>query len=606
MIHRVNVNASNKKVNNIRQSSFIWSLPEPLRFWLLSILVALLAGCSTVPVEPEPVGTPEPIAAKPEQPITQPDPDDYPVAPFPGDSLYELLVAEVAGYRSRYDIALDKYVAAVIETRDPGVAARATRLALYLKKYPEALETALIWAEVDPENVSARRHAMDLLLSADNLEAAIGHMEAVKQLGGKASFDVFAYRAAGLAPKQREAVLAAITEMLDRYPEDEQLLFSKAVLLEQSGQLPEALVIAEELLTVAEKLNVIVLKVRVLDAMHREDDAIAYLTGVVDVPQPDRRLQLILARMLFEKGDLEAAKVQYNNVLNVSPNDGDVLFALALIALEQEDDLQAQAHLERMVRWNRRSGEAHYYLGGIAERRSDTMAALEEYAQAGDGYEFIPAQARIASLLANDGLWEEARAHLENLRAQKPAHRQQLILIEAQLLADRGQEQETLDFLEPILQQEPENIELLYYRAMTGQRFGRLDILEADLRRVIELDPENADALNALGYTLTDQTNRHEEALVLIEKALAIKPDEAAFIDSLGWVQYRLSNFEKALTYLRQAYEMFQNDEIAAHLGEVLWVAGDKNKANQVWREALKLTPESEILKNVIQRFRIE
>jgi len=606
MIHRVNVNASNKKVNNIRQSSFIWSLPEPLRFWLLSILVALLAGCSTVPVEPEPVGTPEPIAAKPEQPITQPDPDDYPVAPFPGDSLYELLVAEVAGYRSRYDIALDKYVAAVIETRDPGVAARATRLALYLKKYPEALETALIWAEVDPENVSARRHAMDLLLSADNLEAAIGHMEAVKQLGGKASFDVFAYRAAGLAPKQREAVLAAITEMLDRYPEDEQLLFSKAVLLEQSGQLPEALVIAEELLTVAEKLNVIVLKVRVLDAMHREDDAIAYLTGVVDVPQPDRRLQLILARMLFEKGDLEAAKVQYNNVLNVSPNDGDVLFALALIALEQEDDLQAQAHLERMVRWNRRSGEAHYYLGGIAERCLDTMAALKEYAQAGDGYEFIPAQARIASLLANDGLWEEARAHLENLRAQKPAHRQQLILIEAQLLADRGQEQETLDFLEPILQQEPENIELLYYRAMTGQRFGRLDILEADLRRVIELDPENADALNALGYTLTDQTNRHEEALVLIEKALAIKPDEAAFIDSLGWVQYRLSNFEKALTYLRQAYEMFQNDEIAAHLGEVLWVAGDKNKANQVWREALKLTPESEILKNVIQRFRIE
>jgi tetratricopeptide (TPR) repeat protein len=606
MIHRVNVNASNKKVNNIRQSSFIWSLPEPLRFWLLSILVALLAGCSTMPVEPEPVRTPEPIASKPTQPITQPDPDDYPVAPFPGDSLYELLVAEVAGYRSRYDIALDKYMAAVIETRDPGVAARATRLALYLKKYPEALETALIWAEVDPENVSARRHAMDLLLRADELEAAIGHMEAVKQLGGKASFDVFAYRAAGLAPKQREAVLAAITEMLERYPEDEQLLFSKAVLLEQSGRLPEALVIAEELLTVAEKLNVIVLKVRVLDAMHREDDAIAYLTGVVGVPQPDRRLQLILARMLFEKGDLEAAKVQYNNVLNVSPNDGDVLFALALIALEQEDDLQAQAHLERMVRWNRRSGEAHYYLGGIAERRSDTMAALEEYAQAGDGYEFIPAQARIASLLANDGLWEEARAHLDNLRAQKPAHRQQLILIEAQLLADRGQEQETLDFLEPILQQEPENIELLYYRAMTGQRFGRLDILEADLRRVIELDPENADALNALGYTLTDQTNRHEEALVLIEKALAIKPDEAAYIDSLGWVQYRLSNFEKALTYLRQAYEMFQNDEIAAHLGEVLWVAGDKNKANQVWQEALKLTPESEILKNVIQRFRIE
>ena len=147
------MNASNKKVNNIRLSSFLRTLREPRRFCLLSILVALLAGCSTAPVEPEPVSTPEPTVAKPAPPKPRPDPDDYPVAPFPGDSLYELLVAEVAGYRSRYDIALDKYVDAVVETRDPGVAARATGLALYLKKYAEALETALIWAEVDPENV---------------------------------------------------------------------------------------------------------------------------------------------------------------------------------------------------------------------------------------------------------------------------------------------------------------------------------------------------------------------------------------------------------------------------------------------------------------------
>jgi Flp pilus assembly protein TadD len=141
---------------------------------------------------------------------------------------------------------------------------------------------------------------------------------------------------------------------------------------------------------------------------------------------------------------------------------------------------------------------------------------------------------------------------------------------------------------------------------MTGQRFGQLDILEADLRRVIELDPDNADALNALGYTLTDQTDRHEEALELIEKALKIKPHEASFIDSLGWVQYRLNNFQIALTHLRRAFEMFRNDEIAAHLGEVLWVVGDRTEANQVWEKGLELAPESEILKDVIQRFRVK
>ncbi|MDA0273135.1 MAG: tetratricopeptide repeat protein, partial [Proteobacteria bacterium] len=214
------------------------------------------------------------------------------------------------------------------------------------------------------------------------------------------------------------------------------------------------------------------------------------------------------------------------------------------------------------------------------------------------------AQARIASLLANEGRWDEARAHLGNLRADKPEHRQQLIFIEAQLLADRGMDQEAFDFLDLILAQEPQNVELLYYRAMTGQRFGRPDILEADLRRVIELDPNNADALNALGYTLTDQTDRHEEALELIEKALTIKPDEAAFLDSMGWVQYRLNNYDLALTYLRRAFELFLNDEIAAHLGEVLWVVGDRTEANQVWEKGLELAPDSEILKKVIQRFR--
>lgn len=610
----MNVNASNNKVNNIRRSSFLQALfpralflregPESLRFWLLAVLVVLIAGCSSAPVEPEPVSVPEPVVAEPAEPKPRPEPDDYPVAPFPGDSLYELLVAEVAGYRSRYDVALEKYMDAVVETRDPGVAARATRLALYLKKYGEALETALIWAEVDPENVNAHRHAVDLLLRAGELEPAIGHMEAVKQLGGMASFDIFAYRAAGLAPEQRAPVLSAITEMLARHPGDEQLLFSRAVLLEQSGQLPEALSIAEELLAVSEKPNVIILKASILGEMQRQEEAVAYLTGVVDVAQPNRRLQLILARMLFEKGDLEAAKVQYSNVLKVSPNDGDVLFALALIALEQGNDLKAQEHLERMVRWNQRSGEAHYYLGGIAERRSDTAAALQEYDQAGEGYEFIPAQARIASLLVNEGRWDEARAHLGNLRAHKPEHRQQLILIEAQLLADRGMDQEAFDFLDLILEQEPQNVELLYYRAMTGQRFGRLDILEADLSRVIELDPDNADAMNALGYTLTDQTDRHEEALELIEKALAIKPDEAAFLDSMGWVQYRLNNYDIALTYLRRAFELFLNDEIAAHLGEVLWVVGDRIEANQIWEKGLEHAPDSEILKKVIQRFR--
>ncbi|MEX2365480.1 MAG: tetratricopeptide repeat protein, partial [Pseudohongiellaceae bacterium] len=139
--------------------------------------------------------------------------------------------------------------------------------------------------------------------------------------------------------------------------------------------------------------------------------------------------------------------------------------------------------------------------------------------------------------------------------------------------------------------------------AMTGEKFGRLDILESDLKKILEIDPDNADALNALGYTLADKTDRYQEALDLIQRALEIKPDEAAFIDSLGWVMYRLKNFDRAIELLRQALEMLPNDEVAAHLGEVLWMAGEKAEASKVWDKALELKPDSEILQRVIKRF---
>ncbi len=540
------------------------------------------------------------------EPPPRPRPEDYPVAPFEGDSLYQLLAAEIAGYRSHYDVALEKYMLAAEATRDPGVAARATRMALYLKDDPAALRMVDIWAAVEPDNLTAHRHAVDLLLRADRPDEAIVHMEQVKNLGGSARFEVFAYQASGLPDDKRQALLDAIEEMSSRHPEDSRLKFSRAILLQQEGKHAEALAIADAALATEDDVNVIILKMTSLSALGRKEEAQAFLAAQVALMPANRRLRLVLARVLFEDGQLAEAQVQYEKVLEHSPNDGDVLFALALIAMQNEDDVQARRHFEKMVRWNRRSGEAHYYLGGLAERRADTQAALDHYRQAGYGYEYVPAQARIGSILVEDGLWDEAREQLQRARQEQPEKAQQLIMVEAQLLADRGLENEVFEFLDKVIADDPQNIELLYFRAMTGQRFGYLDILESDLRRIITVDPENADALNALGYTLTDQTDRHEEALELIEKALEIKPGEAAFIDSMGWVQYRLQNYDAAILHLRRALELFQNDEVAAHLGEVLWVVGEKVEAIEIWNKALEWAPESEILKSVMQRFQGE
>ena len=533
----------------------------------------------------------------------RPRPSDYPVAPFPKDALYQLLVAEVAGYRGEYSTALEKYVDMALKTRDAGVAQRAAMLAVYLKRYEEALTTSKIWVEQEPDSIEARRYLSEQLLRIGDMEQAIVHMEAIKNLGGLANFESFAYSAANMDDKGREVLLEAMSRMLAEYPGDEQLMFSKAVLLEQSGQLEEALQLANQLLVSKKDINVIVLKVNALKDLLRTDEALVFLESTLEELADKRRLRLIYARMLFEAERLVDAEKQYEQVHQQAPNDSDILFALALISMEQGKDESAKGYLNQMIRVNRRANEAHYYLGSIADKNDKIPQAISEYKMVGPGREYLAAQVRIAALLADQDRLDDARAHLENQRANNPDRYNRLVMIEGQLLSERGHEAEFFELLEMVIKKQPENVELLYFRAMTGQSLGRLDVLEQDLLRVIEIDPGNADAMNALGYTLADQTDRHDEALVLIERALEIKPNEAAFIDSLGWVQYRLENYKDAVTNLRKALSLFDNDEVAAHLGEVLWVSGEQQEARNVWQKALDARPDSDILKRVIKRF---
>ena len=591
-----------------------------MQFLLLVIALILLGGCTSQSVkESAPKKTDASSAAVDASAEAEasavnasiaeskvpkrPRPSDYPVAPFPKDALYQLLVAEVAGYRGEYSTALEKYVDMALKTRDAGVAQRAAMLAVYLKRYEEALTTSKIWVEQEPDSIEARRYLSEQLLRIGDMEQAIVHMEAIKSLGGLANFESFAYSAANMDDEGREVLLEARSRMLAEYPGDEQLMFSKAVLLEQSGQLEEALQLANQLLVSKKDINVIVLKVNALKDLLRTDEALIFLESTLEEFADKRRLRLIYARMLFEAERLVDAEKQYEQVHQQAPNDSDILFALALISMEQGKDESAKGYLNQMIRFNRRANEAHYYLGSIADKNDEIPQAISEYKMVGPGREYLAAQVRIAALLADQDRLDDARAHLENQRANNPERYNRLVMIEGQLLSERGHEAEFFELLETVIQKQPENVELLYFRAMTGQSLGRLDVLEQDLLRVIEIDPGNADAMNALGYTLADQNDRHDEALVLIERALEIKPNEAAFIDSLGWVQYRLENYKDAVTNLRKALLLFDNDEVAAHLGEVLWVSGEQQEARNVWQKALDARPDSDILKRVIKRF---
>ena len=216
---------------------------------------------------------------------------------------------------------------------------------------------------------------------------------------------------------------------------------------------------------------------------------------------------------------------------------------------------------------------------------------------------FTAAQTRYINLLTEQGNVDKAQLHLKLLRKEHPERAVNLFIFEASFLRERGLDQAAFDLYSEALLEHPGNIELLYGRAMVAEPLNRLAVLEQDLRLIIKQDPNNSQALNALGYTLTDRTDRHQEAFVLITRALEIKPNDPFYLDSLGWVHFRLGHLAEAERYLRQAAEIQPDPEFLAHLGEVLWLRDKTAEAKAVWQQGLKQQPDNQFLLDTMHRF---
>jgi tetratricopeptide (TPR) repeat protein len=178
-----------------------------------------------------------------------------------------------------------------------------------------------------------------------------------------------------------------------------------------------------------------------------------------------------------------------------------------------------------------------------------------------------------------------------------------MFLVEGEILSQIDLNEEAYTLYSQYLENQPDDIEILYARALIAERLDRVDQAERDFLKVLAIDPENTRALNALGYTLADRTDRYQEALVYVQQALAQTPDDPAVIDSMGWVMYRLGRLSEARDYLQKAYDMTKDSEIAAHLGEVLWVMGEQAQAKALWESARKATPDDAVLKETVRRY---
>ena len=574
------------------------------RLLVIAIAFALLTACASTATtkqasaddEPGPGadnGTstppPEPAVAKP------------PERPFPDDSLYPLLVAEFALRRRAYDVALDQYLEQSQILRDAGVSAHTTHLTQFMQREREALQASQLWVELDPDNAEANNTVANLLVRQGRSIEALPYMAEVERQGEVANFPLLLNGFNRLDEQQRGHLVSGINAVASEFPDNTRLLLTQALIHAEFDQYNQALEKLEEIFSQEPyQPQAILLEAKILLTQHAKKPYARLQRALQDNPE-DKRLRLQYARLLTTS-DLAAAREQFEILSAQSPRDGDLLLSLALINREIGDDLAAKAYLGQMLALEQRVDEAHYYLGRIAENEGDAQSAVSHYMQVEEGREYLQANSRIGHILIAAGQLVKSHDWFNQQRAEKPLGREQLYGLEADLLIQAGATAEAMQVLNQALAETPETTSLLYARSMLAEQRDDLVQMEADLRTIIANEPDNSTALNALGYSLANRTERYEEALALISQALALEPNEPAILDSMGWVLYRTGRYEEALDYLTRAYAEFPDPEVAAHLGEVLWVNGDTDAATQVWQGALLKDPNHEILLSTLKR----
>ena len=553
--------------------------------------------------QPAPEKADAPAAAAAAAPAAAAKPD-LPAQDLTEAVLYEYLLAEIAGQRGALGLSAQAYADLAKRTRDPRIAKRAAEVAMYARMPAAAIEAARIWYETEPSSMQALPALTGLLIAAKRQEEALPYLQ--KLLEGDASGDGFVQLSRVLANNQDKALtLKLVQQLAQPYPKAAQAHFAVAQAAAGAGQSELALAEARAASKLKPDWDLPVLLEAQL--LQRQSNALALqrLAAFLERDPKAREVRMSYARLLVAERNYTEARAEFQTLSKDFPDNADVIFAVGALSLQLQDYAPAEANFKRLLALPYRDkNTVRMYLGQIAEEQKNYPEALRWYDEVASGELYLRAQMRYALVLNKQGKLDAARAYLRQVEAGGTEGRVQLLLTEAQMLRDANQPREAFDLIERALQNMPDQPELLYDYAMLAEKLDRMDLLESNLKKLIRLQPDRAHAYNALGYSLADRNLRLPEAQELIEKALQLAPDDPFIIDSMGWVLYRAGKQKQALEYLRKAYTARPDPEIAAHLGEVLWVAGERSEAEKIWLEATRKTPGNDALNSTIKRFK--
>ncbi|MFK7956011.1 MAG: tetratricopeptide repeat protein [Lysobacterales bacterium] len=553
-------------------------------YWAcLSLL--LLAGCAGRGAD----------TSSPQMPqeLTQ---EDNPFARTDPKVLYYVGAAEISGRRDQQQAAAEYYAKAAALSDDPRIVERAIQVAFFAKDEVLTANGIMRWLELEPNALEPNRLAAILQLKQGQLEPTWGHI--VTMLERDNSPKVWEAVIKIIAGAEQREVAAMLFRRLTQErtpPADETIVQALSDLALQFGAMGLAEVYATRSIEInPNNATSYLWRGRLRTSLNRLDEAMEDLAKAVELEPDDAQARQTYAALLAEADRFEDAIAQ----LDAVPATPLVLYSQGAYAHSAQLQEQADGYYQQLIDHNADSDDEKYFLLG---QLSETLEKpFEEsvgwYDKVRGGDRLNDARLRSAVVLGTHGELARARRILKMMQNGNEQAATRAYLAEAGLLRELEKPEEALDVYSRALSLLPENTDLLFARSLLAEDLERLDMAEGDLRRVLEIRPDDANALNALGYTLADRTDRYEEALALIEQAYKQMPNQAAIVDSMGWVHYKLGDLEQALKYLTEAIELDFDPEIIAHLGEVLWAMGREDDARDMWQKGLKDMPDSEVI----------
>lgn len=585
---------------------------------LLSLLA--LAGCATQKLQTTQVQASAHTAL----------PTKLAEKPLNSEFVYQYLVAEVAGQRGDYATSGSIFYQLAKSEEDARFAERAAKIAVYGNVGNLVLPAVELWAHLDPSSTEAQQAMTEILIKTDQLSEAEPYLsQLLSKEETRASGFLFINNLLNRSPNKL-GVLFLTQSLAEPYPNLAEAHFSIA----QAAINANKNDIALEALNRAEKLKsgwglAAILKGQLLFS-ESPKKAIDYYQAYLKKYPKSNEIRLNLCKMLVSQKQYALAKKEFPRIIEeakqevekraqssaktpannsnqldmAEKNLADISAVLGLLAMQGEDYPTAKDYFENALKSDFKEPDQIYlYMGQISEKLQDDATARAWYEKVPVGNRYLESRLNIGNIIARQSSVDQAIKFLDevdNLTAE-----QQILVIqsEAQMFAKAKRPQEAFELLAKTVNNMPNTPELVYDYALMAERIGKYDVMEKELRRVIEVKPDFAAAYNALGYSFADRNVKLDEALTLIKKALEFSPNDHYMLDSLGWVYYKKGDLNQAETYLKQAFDIHPDPEIAAHLGEVLWQKGQREQAKKIWGDALRADPENEVLLSTHRKF---